>query len=380
MKNLVGMGVIAGVACGVSACDIKDGYPGPAPDFNPRAPAMISTAPDDIGDGWATSSPAAEGVNEEVLANALAKFEMGEHPGVNGVVVVKGGRLIAEGYLEGFARESTRDMRSASKSITAILAAIAADQGALAIDEPIERYIPGFSTYANMDDDKRSITARHLLQMQGGLRCNDSDMASPGNEEYMYDTADWTKFALDLPMEHAPGVTTQYCTAGVVLLGDVVANAVGIPLEQFAAASLFDILGIVDVTWRRSPDGKATGGGGMRMRPRDIAKIGQLVLNAGTWEGQRVFSEKWAGRLGERVTSIDKGSTHEAYGYLWWKRAFRVGTSAQETLFAAGNGGNFIFVVPDADLVVTFSASNFDRPESALPIWIFSERILPAFL
>ena len=123
---------------------------------------------------------------------------------------------------------------------------------------------------------------RDLLNMQRGIACIDQDPVSPGNEENMYPTRDWTKFLLDLRADYAPGTYTQYCTAGVVLLVNIVAYATGVPLDEFAETYLFNPLGISDILWRRSPDGRAAGGGGMHLRPRDSAKIGKLFLDDGT--------------------------------------------------------------------------------------------------
>jgi CubicO group peptidase (beta-lactamase class C family) len=299
---------------------------------------------------------------------------------VDGVVVAKNDRIVAEGYFNGFGAESHHDLRSASKSITSALVGIAVDQGRLAVDDLIAQHVPHFDSYAKMNDFKRSITVRDLLNMQSGIACDDQDPVSPGNEENMYGTRNWTKFLLDLRAAHAPGTYTQYCTAGVVLLGNIVAYATGVPLDEFAATYLFNPLGISDILWRRSPDGRAAGGGGMHLRPRDAAKIGKLFLDDGAWNGARILSDTWVQDSQQRITTIDLSRGPDGYGYLWWKRSFLVRDTMQESFYAEGNGGNFIIVLPAERLVVSFSASNYDSAAFDRPLTILAQRILPALL
>lgn len=337
-------------------------------------PPMTTIAPEDVGDGWVTSTPAAEGMDGDALSRAFLDVQFGQYPHVDGMVVVRNDRIVAEGYFNGYGRDGAHDLRSASKSITSALAGIAVDQGRLAVGDRISAHLPGFESYRRMDDLKRSITVLDLLNMQSGLPCEDSDPSSPGNEDKMYEQENWTKFLLDLPMQSAPGRVAQYCTAGVVLLGNVVANATEMPLEEFAARYLFEPLGITELSWRRSPDGRAAGGGGMRLRPRDSAKLGQLFLDQGTWNGARVISDAWVRDSQQILTQIDG----RGYGYLWWKRSFSIRGGMQDCYFAQGNGGNVIFVAPAERLVVMISGSNYDRPASSMTL--LSRGILPALL
>ncbi len=225
-----------------------------------------------------------------------------------------------------------------------------------------------------MSDRKRAITVRNLLNMQSGLDCNDSDPTSPGNEEKMYPARDWVKFVLDLRMVNDPGAEpASYCTGGVIVLGDVISRRTGMRLDDFAGTYLLGPLAIRDVDWRRSPDGAATGGGGLRLRPRDAAKFGQLYLADGVWNGVRVVPAAWVQQSRERVTSM-QGS---GYAFLWWQHVFQRSTGNVISYHTSGNGGNFIFTFPDLDLVVVFTASNYNQPSSDLPFTILRDWILP---
>lgn len=335
---------------------------------------MISLAPEATSDGWRTSTPGAQGMDEAVLRATMQSIRDGGYPGVDSLVVARNNVLVAEAYYNGYGREARHDVRSASKSVTSVLAGIAIGQGLFGVDDPIAQLIPQFDSYANLDSRKRAITVRHLLNMNSGLACNDWDASSRGNEVKMYDSQDWVRFILDLPMASDPGGPPAYCTGGVVVLGSIISTRAGVPLDDYANTWLFNPLGISDVRWRRSPDGRATGGGGMQLRPRDMAKIGNLLINAGRWNDVPVISEGWIEQSHRRVTNLGQ----DGYGFNWWKRSFLVRGGSEVSTFASGNGGNFIFLLPAQHLVVVVTGSNYDSPQIPAGFPILSGGVLPA--
>jgi CubicO group peptidase (beta-lactamase class C family) len=351
------------------ACGDDEGNPG----FdNPRQPASVTLAPENTGDGWTVSTPAAEDLNTQQIGATLDAIKNGEFPGVDSIVVIRNQKLVAEGYFNGFDRDTVHDLRSSGKSFISTLAGIALDQGLFGIDDPLSQHIPDFEGHQNMDAAKRAITLRHLLHMNSGLDCSDWDSNSPGHEEKMYDSRDWIRFMLNLRMVAEPGTAPSYCTGGVVLLGHVVSLRSGMALEDYAQQWLLDPLNIEKSQWRHSPDGRATGGTGFGLRPRDAAKLGALFAGEGLWNGARVVSESWVLETRQSVVSL---SGSQGYGYLWWKRTFAHSTGQMQTVFAAGNGGNFIFIVPSRELVVAFTGSNYNNSRSETP-----HRIMPMVL
>lgn len=355
----------------VAGCGSGDG--GPERDPNPGLPAFVSLAPEVTGDGWQTSTPSAEGLDPQALIAVLENIRNGDYPGVDSLIVVRNQRIVAEGYFNGFGRESLHDLRSTGKSFTAAVAGIAIDHGLVSIDDTAAQHIPGFESHQNLDQRKLAITLRDLLHMRSGLECNDWDPASRGNEERMYQARDWIGFVLDLPMVAAPGTLSSYCTGGVVLLGHILAMRSGVGLDDLTQTLLFDPLDIRHSSWRRSPDGRATGGGGLRLRPRDAAKLGAVFAAEGEWNGVRVVPEAWVQATRERVTTL-RG---DGYGYLWWKRSFAHRGALLESAFTSGNGGNFIFTFPQAELVVAFTGSNYNDPGTDLPFFLVP-RVLAA--
>jgi len=362
---------LAAVLAGCGGGDPSD----PPRDVNPGLPSAISTAPPDKGDGWMTSTPEAEDIDEARLRQALETLRGGRYPKVDALIVARHGRLVAEGYFNGFGPDSLHDLRSAGKSFVSAVAGIAVDQGLFATDDPVSQLIPQFDLHANMSDRKRAITVRHLLNMSSGLECNDWNVDSPGWEERMYDQRDWPGFILDLKSVFVPGAVASYCTGGVVVLGHIVRMRSGRDLDDYAATWLLGPLGIHDVIWRRQPDGTATGGTGMRLKPRDAAKLGQLYLAGGVWNGSQVVPGAWVAESQQRATTLGG----EGYGFLWWKRTFpRLRGAPVEAFSAEGNGGNFVFVLPSLDMVVTFTGSNYNTDRSRQPLTILANDILPA--
>jgi CubicO group peptidase (beta-lactamase class C family) len=147
-----------------------------------------------------------------------------------------------------------------------------------------------------------------------------------------------------------------------------------VPLDDYAATWLFGPLGIHDVSWLRQSDGRATGGGGMRLRPRDMAKFGNLFVNGGRWNDVPVITGQWIDQTRRRVTGLGQ----DGYGFNWWKRSFQVKGVSEVSTFAWGNGGNFIFLFPLHQLVVVFTASNYNTSRGDSGFYILPTSVLPA--
>ncbi|HUQ09351.1 MAG TPA: serine hydrolase [Steroidobacteraceae bacterium] len=342
------------------------------PDYeHPKLAATFTVAPENTGDGWTVSTPAAEGLNTQALDSLYQSIRDGHFPGVDSMIVVRHQHLVAEGYFNGFGRDTVHELRSTGKSFISTLAGIALDQGLIGLDDPLAQHIPDFEGYRNMSAAKRSITLRHLLNMNSGLDCDDWIAGSPGNEERMYDSRDWIRFMLDLRMMAEPGAEPHYCTGGVVLLAHVMSLRSGMALENYAQQWLLGPLNIQQSVWRHSPDGRATGATGFGLRPRDAAKLGALVVNEGVWNGVRVVPESWVMITRQRVLTLGSGG----YGYLWWKSSFPRGAGQVDAVFTSGNGGNHVFTVPSLELVVAFTGSNYNTERSQTP-----EQMLPLVL
>jgi CubicO group peptidase (beta-lactamase class C family) len=173
---------------------------------------------------------------------------------------------------------------------------------------------------------------------------------------------DWVKHVLDLPMSHPPGTVFRYNSGCTMLLGGVLRNTTGQEAHDLARDRLFGPLGIASLQWETGAQGLTNTGWGLHLRPRDMAKIGELVLRRGHWGGQRVVSEGWLALSTARHIT---GSSGSGYGYQWWHLATEAGVP--DVVFASGWGGQLIFVVPSLDLVVVSTAGEYSgRSRGAL--------------
>lgn len=320
-------------------------------------------------DGWVSTSPAAIGLSAGKLVEMESAIRGEQFKKITSVVIARRGKLAYEGYFGGTDASTLMETRSATKSITSMLVGIAIDQKLLAgVNTPILPFFRDKQPLQNPDVRKEKITAEDFLTMSSLLECDDWNDFSRGNEERMYLIEDWAKFALDLPIKgFAPWVTKpkdspygrsfSYCTAGAFLLGQVVERSVKMPVQEFAQKNLFDPLGIEKADWKFSPLGEAQTGGGLGLRSRDLLKLGQLYANGGVWNGKRVVSESWVKVSTEPHVRIDDQTL---YGYLWWLKSFKAGEQAHPAYFMSGNGGNKVVVLPDLDMVVVITSTNYN--------------------
>ena len=280
---------------------------------------------------------------------------------INGVVIVRRGKLQYERYYNGSGRDDTHDPRSVGKSfLTPVLGLAIADGHIDSLDQRIGDFYE-LASYPNYSPKKDLVTLGHLVTMSSGFEGFDFVPESVGNEENMYPQANWVDWTLSLPMSATrdPGDEWRYFTAGVVVAGDILNQVLPGGLEAYAHERLFEPLGITNYEWQHTPQRVANTGGGIRLTPLDFAKFGELHRTGGIWRGKRVLSARWVRESLE--PSIETTVDGERYGRLWWHKTYTVNDSGWDTSFCSGNGGTKIFVFPDHELVVVITASAYNR-------------------
>jgi CubicO group peptidase (beta-lactamase class C family) len=293
----------------------------------------------------------------------------GRYPDVHGVLIAHRGRLVFEEYFYEYDAKTPHALRSATKSVVSALVGLAIAQGHLKdVRQPVlPLFAEEYPQLANVTDAKHRITIADLLTNSSGLDCDDWNQASPGNESRMGYSEDWVKFTLDLPMRNEPGMTSSYCSGGVIVINRLVEKVSGKPLEAFAREYLFEPLGIRTFEWRFDPDRSSINTFcQLSLTPRDMVKIGLLYMNGGTWNGRQVLPADWVKTSIARHTSL--GGTD--YGYLWWRPYLEVPGGRRHGIMATGNGGQKIFLWPALDLVVVMTGGNYNTqsPANALAI------------
>lgn len=331
-----------------------------------------------FADGWSRSEPEDEGFDPTALAETISFIEDDAHGDFRSLVVARNGRLVLDQYFNGHGPDSLNDIRSAAKSITSTLVGIALAEGLIPNETtPVLSLFPGYMPVSHDEAGKRAITVEHLLTMASGLDANADDPASPGYEDRMWESEEWVRFVLDLPMANPPGETWMYASANSFLLGAAVEDASGQTLEAYAEQKLFAPLGMTRYAWAETPTGRTVGQGNLWIRARDMAKIGQLYLNGGRWEGEQVVPEDWIRRsVEERYPVPWQGYDH--YGYGWYTHELEVRGRMFSYFLASGNGGNKIYVFPEEQMVVVTQSAAYNTGYGQRRSFEILKRVLAA--
>jgi CubicO group peptidase (beta-lactamase class C family) len=342
-------------------------------------PAYADT-PDGCGvpagrdDGWSVVAVADDKlIDRAALCTMADRLAALSDPNVHAVLVARGGRLVFERYFSGadeipgrlygsrvenvsFDADTLHNLKSASKSVASLAVGIAIDRGLIpSVNEPIFSFFPELSDLRSPEKDR--IQLMHALTMSMGLQWVEATPATgdDNDEVRMHRASDPCRYVLGLPVTTPGGQEFFYNTGALTLVSAIVRKATGRPLDEFARETLFEPLGITKVEWTRVK-GDADAGGGLRLRPRDMAKIGHLVLAGGRWNDRQIVSKAWI----ETSTAPKlKATDNQSYGYLWWLGRSRFNKGEVHWVGALGRGGQAIRIVPELDLVVVVTAGYY---------------------
>ena len=362
----------------------------------PNAPIIAETAGREPGpyavvaptateDGWPTSAAKTVGIKQEMIAKMVNAIHKGEMALTHSVLISKNGKLVVEEYFHGYDQFTVHDMRSSSKSLASTLVGLAIQAGYIDNAQVTAlSLLPDYRQLENWDSRKSQITLQHLMTMSSGLDADDSrweSYASEGRYQFQSGQPDWSRFAFDAPMIADPGKQPLYGSANPLIVGRVLQNALDEPVEWFADRHLFARLGITSYSFVVDPAGVVYMGGGVYLRPRDMLKIGQLYLDDGRWRGKQILAKSWIDESFAsygRLAPLDRNG-HQ-YGYLWWHHKYEVAGKTISTREARGNGGQYIFVIPELEAVVVITGGNYFNRRTRQPETILQQFILPAML
>lgn len=309
---------------------------------------------------WKKDIPENQGVDTDDLMAVHSIFNT--FPLLSSVIV-KNDSIIDEYYKNGYDEATLFVMNSASKSVTSALIGIAIDKGYIDdVNVPISNY---FSPIENLSNDYwKQITIYHLLTHTSGISSTDSNLWYEWRN-----SSNWMDYIFNLPIVTEPGKEFSYSTGNTHLLSAILEQATGMSMYEFGKKYLFEPMGMDSVKIDTDSQGVSDGGNGIWMNVYDTAKFGRLFLNKGNWEGQQLISEKWV----EDSTSVqyDRSSGTADYGYQWWVRSF--GDADYDAFFAQGHAGQYIFVVPEIDLIIVFTS---DYEGSTSIYWQLAEQIV----
>jgi CubicO group peptidase (beta-lactamase class C family) len=319
-----------------------------------------------------------------------AAIGAGEYGNVHAVLIERDGKLVYEQYFDGedrswgaqlgrvrFGRASLHDLRSITKSVTSTLIGIAIDRGEIpSVDVPLYELLPRYAHL--LTGEKRTIRLRHVLSMSAGLEWNEWSVPydDPQNDEArLYGSSDPIAFALSRMLIADPGRSHNYSGGLTQVLAAVLEQATGRDIVDYAREVLFRPLFVYDMVWRTEDGSTPVAAYGLRMRARDLAKLGSVFLNRGIWAGRRIVSETWVKEALRSHLSVDQLAyrpsitTHVGYGYQWWHLRYLVPGGIVEAPSAVGLGNQRIILIPELQLSVTMFAGEYDSEDPTVP-WL----------
>jgi CubicO group peptidase (beta-lactamase class C family) len=299
-----------------------------------------------------------------------------EYPNIHSVLIVKNKKLVYERYFPGndeiwgnsigmvnHTKDSLHDVRSISKSVVSACIGIAIAQGKIKSED--QKVWDFFPEYADLNTgEKSNLTIRHLLTMSSGLEWNENiPYSDPVNSEIQMDnSADPIHYVLSRPLVATPGTTWNYNGGCTQVLAAILFKVTGMEADTFGNQYLFKPLGISTFFWTQltaKPGRKSVpaAASGLRLRSRDMAKIGILYMQGGQWKGRQIITEQWAKNSHTpQVQRADGGG----YGYQFWTWTMSVDNAAIPMAVAVGNGDQRIYFDHEHDLMIVITAGNYN--------------------
>lgn len=344
---------------------------------------------------WVAASPDSAGFSPDIADKLDADIRSGMLPGLHAVLVSRNDRLVLQRYCQGtdeswgrplgtitFGPDTLHDLRSVTKSIVGLLYGIALDRRL--VPPPGAPLLAQFPEYPDLaaDPARARLTIEHALSMTMGFAWDEQrSYADPANSERaMEDAPDRNRYILQQPIVAPPGTRWIYSGGAVALLGALIARGTGMKLQDFARQALFAPLGIDTFEWTEGRDGVAAAASGLRLRPRDLLRIGTLVLANGQCDGRQVVSRAWLDASFKPAIPTGDGLD---YGRLWYLGEGITPALAgpRRWIAAFGNGGQRLWLMPDANLAVAILCGNYNTPDQrTTPLRVWREIVLANLL
>ncbi|MGH8049235.1 MAG: serine hydrolase domain-containing protein [Arenimonas sp.] len=344
--------------------------------LRPVAPRTGPT-PMELNDSWTIGANADNGFDTNALHKTIEASLDGPF-NIHSVIVERHGNLVAEYYQGGrdrsiyglisaphsFNPDEKHDVRSIGKSVTSLLFGIALQQGSIGeTSTPVLDFYPELDKLAT--PGKKLITLEDLLNMSTGLRWQEGESFFNDELDLMWKD-NIPEYVLSHELEGTPGTAFRYNGGGTALLADIISKKTHQSLDEYADDNLFQPLGIRDWEWVSDLHGRPMSFNGLRMRPRDLLKIGRLVLDNGRWHNKQIVPNAWI--EASLTPKFDTGVRDFRYGYQWW--AGTVEWQGKKIPWHAGfgNGGQRLYIVPDLDLAIVTTAGAYDELPTAIRV------------
>lgn len=354
----------------------------------------VYVRPVDVDGDWATGTLAEVGIDPAPIGEAIEGILDGRYPRIHGLLIVKDDLLVMEEYFMGspyysptrwggaemlFTKDRIHNLGSLTKSVTSMLVGAAIENGFITdVSQGVMTFFPEYSDLVTSEN--QAVTIEHLLTMTSGWEWNENTLWEDENDMYQFNVAaSPLRYLISRPFAEEPGTVWNYNGGAVTLLGKLIEKASGRNIEDFANEYLFGPLGITEYWWPYMRYNLIGTHGDLKLRPRDVAKLGQLMLDGGIWGGERLLPEDWIVASVSSSYRFSRGEGFYAYtdyGYLWWLMDVGIGSERVPTYTAAGWGGQRLIVIPDFNTMIMFTGGNYDSYEPVDEIMM--RHILPA--
>lgn len=318
-----------------------------------------------------------------VLDNAILKAEnrietssIPSFRNLESFIVWQAGSYKHINYYNGVSGETLHQVQSQTKSIVSLLMGIAIDNGFVKDEgEPVSAFFPEY--FSGKDSLKSLMTIRDLLTMSAGFQWEEmlpfNDQRN--NNIQMNYNASYLNYVLTRPMAQIPFTQFRYNSGSPMIVAGIIEKTAKMPLDKFAEEYLFNPLNITDYRWLKDSTGLCHAGGGLFLKPEDMVKIGVLVLNNGSWEGKVIVSDEWLKKSCQPYFTTTFSDF--SYGYFWWLKDINVtDEKTTKVISAQGAGGQYLYILPEYDLIVAFTEDNFGT--ALVGPFLFDAYIVPA--
>jgi CubicO group peptidase (beta-lactamase class C family) len=359
-KSLLGIMVV--LLCLAPACSLV-----PAQKGKTEAPVSAYYPNDE----WRNSTPEEQGLDSALILQMFHKIQ-DKNIDIHSFLLVRNGYLVTEVYIDPYTQNIKHPVFSVTKSVTSILTGIAMHEGYIdRVDQKVLDFFPAIAKNVS-DENVQNLTLKHLLTMSAGYNTTTIPQSQVlSQKDASFDTVEHI-LTYNSILEK-PGTTFFYDSGLPHLLSAIIQETTGISTLGYAQEKLFGPLGITGVTWETDPRGIPLGCTGLMLSPRDMAKLGYLYLNRGQWNGEQIVPATWVDQSTAKhieTKGLMNAAEDDGYGYYWWIDAYG-GYSSH------GFGGQYIFVVPNLNMVAVFT-SGLANPDFPTPRRLMEGYILPA--
>lgn len=303
------------------------------------------------------------GFNKDSIDDLITRIGDTQHKDFRGLVVIKDNKIVIEEYFNTFWRNQILDIRSAGKSITSLLLGAAIKEGLVQnLDQNVYSFFPE-EKYPSMHEDYKKIKIKHLLDMASGLDADSDDGQTPGNAGQWMGKDEWVEYLLTIPLANKPGEQWLYADINAALIGAIIEEKSGMSLRDFATEKVFNPLGIKQFYWYTNASNQTVAAGTLYLSTLAFAKLGVLVANEGKWGNEQIIQADYIEKLLDRKVFdlSDWWSLTDTYGMLWYKNQGTFNGKKIDYLWASGNGGNHLVVVPEKNMVIALTSSAYGQ-------------------